>query len=102
MFKMRNGKVEWVQAVIGPRAPSTGWPAHQEGSRLTGETPGAAREFKPQSAPQVSPAQAGAGWISHLGVDAVLCARSFHSLRFRSVGSIAIIFREAQNPQFIL
>ena len=25
MFKMRNGKVELIQAVIAPKAPSTGW-----------------------------------------------------------------------------
>ncbi len=26
MFKMRNGKVDLIQAVIGPQSPSTGWP----------------------------------------------------------------------------
>ena len=26
MFKMINGKVEYIQAVIGPQAPSMGWP----------------------------------------------------------------------------
>jgi len=26
MFKMRNGKVEYIQAVIGSAAKSTGWP----------------------------------------------------------------------------
>jgi hypothetical protein len=29
MFKMRNGKVELIQAVIGARAPSTGWASEE-------------------------------------------------------------------------
>ncbi len=29
MFKMRNGKVELIQAVIGAAAPSTGWASEE-------------------------------------------------------------------------
>jgi len=29
MFKMRNGKVELIQSVIGAAAPSTGWSSEE-------------------------------------------------------------------------